>query len=122
MFPPFYGKRIRRDIFFYVLRFLHFSNNDNAPDSNDLNYDRLWQLTHILDLNAKYSLHQSHGEDNFKEMQVQRRICFRTELYASCAMSGNTHDMVIYLRKDRACVTITHTAQTLGRKGRGAWI
>jgi hypothetical protein len=118
MFPPFYGKTIRRDIFFYVLRFLHFTNNDNAPDTNDLNYDRLWQLTHILDLlNAKYSKYYTNlmGRIIFTKCKFRGYICFTTELYTSCDMSGHTHDMDIYLRKDRACVTtdvtVTHTTQ-----------
>jgi hypothetical protein len=37
LFSPFYGKTTRYDRFLHHLRFLHFSNNDKAFDSNDLN-------------------------------------------------------------------------------------
>jgi hypothetical protein len=49
LFPPFYGQMIRHDKFIHILRFLHFSNSDNALDNNDLNYDRLWKLRHVFD-------------------------------------------------------------------------
>jgi hypothetical protein len=35
----FYSKTMRHDKFLHILRFLHFSNNDDAFDSNDSNYD-----------------------------------------------------------------------------------
>jgi hypothetical protein len=36
--------------FFYIIRFLHFSNNDSGADKNDPNHDRLWKLKNVFDL------------------------------------------------------------------------
>jgi hypothetical protein len=39
-FTPFYSTTIKRDRFFHIIRFLHFSN-DSATDKTDPNHDRL---------------------------------------------------------------------------------
>jgi len=53
---PFYGNAMKRDRFFHILRFLHFSDNRNEPDMMDENSDRLWKLRNVFDiLNNKFS-------------------------------------------------------------------
>jgi hypothetical protein len=44
---PFYGTTMKRDRFFHIIRFLHFSNNDTDNDKNDPNHDRLWKLKNV---------------------------------------------------------------------------
>ena len=55
---PFFRKYMSRDRFTSILRFLHFTDNSNAPSSNDPGYDRLWKIrpimSAILDLFSRY--------------------------------------------------------------------
>jgi hypothetical protein len=43
---PFYSQVIPSKLidFFHILRFLHFENDNNAPDRDAEDYDRLWKL------------------------------------------------------------------------------
>jgi len=43
-----------RECFFHILPFLHFENND-PPNHDDPDYDRLWKIRKIFDtLNNKF--------------------------------------------------------------------
>jgi hypothetical protein len=47
-----------RGRFLTILKYLHFTNNENPPAENrdDPNYDRLWKIRQIFDiLNSKFS-------------------------------------------------------------------
>jgi hypothetical protein len=46
---PFFSNTMVRDRFFHILRFLHFEDNDNPPNRDDPNYDRLWKIRNIFD-------------------------------------------------------------------------
>jgi hypothetical protein len=34
--------------FFYIIRFLYFSNNDSGANKNDPNHDRLWKPVGLI--------------------------------------------------------------------------
>ena len=52
---PFYSNTKVRDRFFHILRFLHFENSDNPPNSDDPHFERLWKIRNISDtLNNKF--------------------------------------------------------------------
>ena len=54
-FTPFYSNMMVHERFFQILIFLHFVNNDNPPNRDDLHYDRLWKIRNIFDiLNNKF--------------------------------------------------------------------
>jgi hypothetical protein len=55
---------IMRDYFNrHILCYLHFSNNHNATDNENLHYDILWKLTAVSAmLNDANSKHQPHSE------------------------------------------------------------
>ena len=54
-FYPLYSNVMARDRFFHILRFLHFENNDDPPNHDNPNYDRLWKIRKIFDtLNNKF--------------------------------------------------------------------
>jgi len=43
------------DSFFHILRFLYFENNDDPPNHEDRNYDRLWKIRkNFYTLNNKF--------------------------------------------------------------------
>jgi hypothetical protein len=48
LISPSYGKTMRHNRYLHILRFLSFSNNDNASDNKDSNYDRPWKEKHIV--------------------------------------------------------------------------
>jgi hypothetical protein len=53
---PFYSRVMWRNRFFQILRFLHFANNDDAPDRSAEDYDRLWKLPRVFDcLNSRFA-------------------------------------------------------------------
>ncbi|GFW09251.1 uncharacterized protein K02A2.6 [Trichonephila clavipes] len=45
---PFFKKIMPRDRFLNLLRYLHFENNDHAPDKTASDYDRLWKLRNVF--------------------------------------------------------------------------
>jgi hypothetical protein len=46
---PFYSYVMAGDRFFHILRFLYFENNDDPPNHDDPDYDRLWKIRKIFD-------------------------------------------------------------------------
>jgi hypothetical protein len=46
---PFYSNVMAHDRFFHILRFLHFENDDDPPNRDDPDYDRLWKILKIFD-------------------------------------------------------------------------
>ena len=54
---------MKRDRYFHVLRFLHFTDNKNEPDMTDENSDRLWKMRNLFEiLNEKFSKFYSPSE------------------------------------------------------------
>ena len=52
----FYGNTMKRDRFFHIFCFLHFTDNKNKLDVTDKNSDRLWKMRHLFEiLNEKFS-------------------------------------------------------------------
>ena len=49
-YTSFYSNAIKRDRFFHILRFLHFTDNKNEPDMTDENSDPLWKMKHLFDI------------------------------------------------------------------------
>jgi hypothetical protein len=49
LFIAFYTTIIKRDYFFHILRFKHFSDNMNQPDKNDNNCVRLLKMRSLFD-------------------------------------------------------------------------
>lgn len=47
---PLFTNTMSRDRYLSILRFLHFVNNDNAPDPNDTNRDKLWKIRPLLNI------------------------------------------------------------------------
>ena len=52
---PLYSNVMARDCSFHILRFLDFENNDDPPNHDDPDYDRLWKIQKVFDtLNNKF--------------------------------------------------------------------
>ena len=49
-YTSFYCNAMKRDRFFHILRFLHFTDNKNEPDMKDENSDQLRKLFHCTDM------------------------------------------------------------------------
>jgi hypothetical protein len=65
--------------FFYVIRFLYFSNSGSGADKNDPNHDRLWKLKNVFDfLNKAYSKYYSPSECLAVDEVFQRKGRFQT--------------------------------------------
>jgi hypothetical protein len=116
-----------RDRFFHILRFLYFENNNDPPNHDDPDCDRLWKIRKISDaLNNKfYELHNPTEHLAVDEMIVfyKERVVFRQyipkkyrrfciKIYKLCDSLGYTYDMSVCLGKQRqnaiAQITATH--------------
>ena len=78
----FYGNAMKRDRFFHILHFLHFTDNENEPDMTDENSDRLWKIRNLFEiLNEKFSKFYSPSErqaiDNVI-VKYKGRVIFQT--------------------------------------------
>jgi hypothetical protein len=40
---------MRRNRFFHLLRFLHFSDSRNEPDKTEENYEKIWKTGTVFD-------------------------------------------------------------------------
>ena len=107
---------MKRDRFFHILRFLHFTANRNEPDMTDENSDRLWKTRNVFDiLKKKFSkfynpsehlavdevIVKYKGRVIFRQYIPKKHKCFGIKLYKLCDETGYTYDMTIYLGRDR---------------------
>jgi len=140
-YTSFYSNAMKRDRFFHILRFLHFTDNKNEPDMTDENSDRLWKMRHLFDiLNEKFSKFYSPSEHLAVDeviVKYKGRVIFRQyipkkhkrfgiKIYKLCDETGYTYNMTVYLGRDRQRtaqhLTATHaTVSQLTEKiqGRG---
>jgi len=124
-FMAFYGKTMKRDRFYHILRFLHFSDNKNEPDKTDETYDQLWKMRAMFDkLINSYAKYYSpnkplvvngiivffKGRVIFKQYTPKKYKRFGIKLYKLCDSKGYTYNMTVYLGKDRKHVTPSMTA------------
>ena len=124
---PFYSNVMARDRFFHILRFLHFENNDDPPNHDDPDYDRLWKMRKIFDtLNNKFCelyypterlavdevIVLYKGRVVFRQYIPKKHKRFGIKIYKLCDSLGYTYDMSVYLGKQRqhatAQITATH--------------
>jgi len=132
---------MKRDRYFHILRYLHFTDNRNDPDRTDENFDRLWKIRDLFEiLNATFSKFYNLSEnlaideviDSFKGRVIfkvyilKKRKRFGIKILKFCDSTGYTYGMKVYLGRDRQrmaqYVTATHATVTeLTRKieGRG---
>ena len=113
---PFYSNATKRDRFFHILRFLHFTDNKNEPDMTDENSDRLWKMRHLFDiLNQKFGkfynpsehlavdevIVKYKGRVIFRQYIPKKHKRFGIKIYKLCDETGYTYNMTVYLGRDR---------------------
>ncbi|XP_023719041.1 piggyBac transposable element-derived protein 4-like [Cryptotermes secundus] len=133
---PFYSNTMKRECFLRILHFIHFADNSTEIDRNADSYDGQWKIRIIFDtLNDAYqkyynpSQHLSvdeiivrlKGRLVFRQYIPKKHKCFGIKIYKRCDAAGYTHDMKVYLGKDRTRadrdVTATHaTVRDLCRR------
>src|SRR5215469_5043098 len=119
-YTPFFSNVMARDRFFHILRFLHFENNDDPPNRDDPDYDRLWKLRKIFEtLNNKcfemYNPTEHRAVDEvivlykgrviFRQYIPKKHRRFGIKIYKLCDALGYTYDMSVYLGKQRLLAT-----------------
>jgi hypothetical protein len=112
---PFYSNMMKRDRYFHILRFLHFTDNRNAGDWADKNFDRLWKLRNLFEiLNKTFSKFYNPSEylavDDvivlfkgrvvFRQYIPKKHKHYGIKLYKLCDSTGYTYDMKVYLGRD----------------------
>jgi hypothetical protein len=128
-FIPFYTIVMPHDLSVMILKHLHFADNQNPPaqDRDDPDYDRLWKLRQIVDiLNSEFSelyyptehmtvdevIVKFKGGVIFQQYIPKKHKIFGIKIYKLCDRSGYSHDIWVYLGKQRNMastdVTPTH--------------
>jgi hypothetical protein len=116
----FFSNAMVHDRFFHILRFLHFEYNDNPPNRDDPNYDRLRKIRNIFDTlnNTFHKLYNSTEHLAIDEVIVlfKGRVIFRQyipkkhkrsgiKVYKLCDALGYTYDTSVYLGKQQLLAT-----------------
>jgi hypothetical protein len=77
----FYSTNVKRDRYFHILCFLHFTDNKNKPDMTDENSDRLWTVRNLFEiLNkafSKFYCPSDHLAASKFIILFKRRVIFR---------------------------------------------
>ena len=112
---PIFSQVISRNRFFLLLKFLHFSNNDDPSfDPKDENRDRLHKVRPLINmirqrckkiyypgknLSVDESLVLFKGRLAFKQYIKTKRAHFGIKLYELCSSNGVTLDFFVYCGK-----------------------
>ena len=94
---------MKRDRYFHILRFLHFTENKNEPDMTDENSDWLWKMWNLFEiLNQKFSKFYSPSE----HLAIDEVIVLYKGSFSNNTNPRNTNVLV---SKFTNCVTIQAT-------------
>ena len=117
---------MKRDRYFHILRFLHFTENKNEPDMTDENSDWLWKMWNLFEiLNQKFSKFYNPSEHLavdevtvlykgrviFRQYIPKKHKRFGIRIYKLCDETEYTYDMTVYLGRDRQR-TVQHLTAT----------
>jgi hypothetical protein len=138
---PIFRKVMPRDRFTMLLKFLHFSNNNEKLSKYNPFYDRLWKIRDVFDLlNASYKeaydpaenlaidevIVKFKGRVIFRQYIPKKRKQWGIKIYKISDELGYTYDMQVYLGKDKneekplcsaAFNVVTEMAETIKGKG-----
>ena len=131
LYMAFFSSAMKRDRYFHILRFLHFTDNKNEPDRKDDNFDKLWKLRNVFEiLNTTFSKFYNPSENlaidevivlfkgrvAFKQYIPKKHKRFGIKIYKLCDETGYTYDMKVYVGKEKQRraqdVTVTHATVT----------
>ena len=96
-----------RDRYLTILRYLHFVNNDNAPDPDDVNRDKLWKIRPFLAsllprFTAVYALSQNLSLDETL-IKFKGRVQFRQFLPLTLGLSRTQFHYPVETETRRDC-------------------
>jgi len=123
---PVFGNLLCRNRYCLILKFLHFSNNDDMPDKNDADYDRLFKVREVYDiLTSGFATAYTPGRDvcidegmirwfgrGFRTYLPSKRAKYGMKAYKLCEDSGYTHRFELYTGQARASAD-SHEYSTL---------
>lgn len=113
---PIFRKIMPRDRFISILKFFHFENNHNKPSKDSQDYDRLWKIRKIFDMqNAAFKKAYDPSEELALDeviVKFKGRVAFRQyiptkrkqwgiKMYKISDKTGYTYDMRVYLGNDK---------------------
>jgi hypothetical protein len=102
---PFFGKMMKRDRFYHILKETFTSLTTETNLTRDDNFDRLWKMRTIFDMlndvYAKYYSPTEHlavdeiivlfkGRVVFKQYILKKHKCFGIKIYKLCDPKGYT--------------------------------
>ena len=114
---PFFRKILSLDKFKQILKYLHFSDNSNAPSKTEESYDRLWKIRNIFDILVKNFKNAYNPAQNCVVDEVivtfKGRVIFwqyipkkhkrwNIKIYKLCDETAYACDIKVYLGKGKA--------------------
>ena len=138
-----FGAIMTRNRFQSILKFLHFNDNDRAPDPRDQNRDRLYKLRPLIDhlcdafqnnyepdmcVSIDESLLLWKGRLVFRQYLPLKRARFGIKLYSCCeSRSGYTYRFRVYTGKEDPATQMTNDLppalhQALSSEKTVAWL
>lgn len=124
-YTPFYSSTMKRDRYWHILRFLHFTDNRNDTHNTDKNFGRLWKMRNVFEIIGRtfskfYNPTENLAVDEvvvlfrgmvvFRHCLPKKRECFVMKIYKLCDSNGYTYDLKVHLGKDRQSTTQRLTA------------
>ena len=107
---PAFGKLMPRNRYCLILKYLHFSNNDDMPDKSDTDFDRLFKIREVYDiLTSAFMMAYTPGRDvcidegmirwfgcGFRTYLPSKRAKYGMKAYKLCEDSGYTYRFQLY--------------------------
>jgi hypothetical protein len=115
-YTPFYSDTMKRDRYWHILRFLHFTDNRNDAHNTDKDFGRLWKMRNVFEiLDRTFSKFYNPTENLaidevvvlfrgmvvFRHCLPKKREGFIMKIYKLCDSNGYTYDLKVHLGKDR---------------------
>ena len=106
---------MKRDTSLFILKFLHFNNNDNMSHRTEPNPDKLFKIRPLVDhlfekIQEIYTLSKNvcideslllwKGQLHFKQYIPLKRSRFGIKLFMLCEDGGYTYPFQVYTRKE----------------------
>ena len=109
-YTPFYSSTMKRDRYWHILRFLHFTDNRNDTHNTDKNFGRMWKMRNVFEIiNRTFSKFYNptehlavdevvvlfQGRVVFKHCVPKKREGFGMKIYKLCDSNGYTYDLKV---------------------------
>jgi hypothetical protein len=113
-YTPFYSSAMKRNRYWHILRFLHFTDNRNDTQKADKSVGRMWKMRNIFEIIdrtfSKFYNPTEHlavdkvvvlfkGRVVLRHSMPTKRECSGMKIHKLCDSNGYTYDVKVHLMK-----------------------